>query len=135
MLASENEPREELTFGQQMNESAEPEQPSVAQVYAVPKKRQRKTGSRSGIGAKIVALADTLAVLTILAGLALAWGFTPVTLKLLAVVAFLWLTSPVASHLIGRLEVTVNDQLPQEMQVEDSRFVAIEKEADQEVRR
>ena len=74
------------------------------------------------------ALADTLAVLTILAGLALAWGFTPVTLKL-------WLTSPVASHLIGRLEVTVNDQLPQEMQVEDSRFVAIEKEADQEVRR
>ena len=80
------------------------------------------------------ALADTLAVLTILAGLALAWGFTPVTLKLLAVVAFLWLTSPVASHLIGRLEVTVNDQLPLEMQVEDSRFVAIEKEADQEVR-
>ena len=81
------------------------------------------------------ALADTLAVLTILAGLALAWGFTPVSLKLLAVVAFLWLTSPVASHLIGRLEVTVNDQLPQEMQVEDSRFVAIEKEAEQEVRR
>ena len=81
------------------------------------------------------ALADTLAVLTILAGLAPAWGFTPVTLKLLAVVAFLWLTSPVASHLIGRLEVTVNDQLPQEMQVEDSRFVAIEKEAEQEVRR
>ena len=81
------------------------------------------------------ARADTLAVLTILAGLALAWGFTPVTLKLLAVVAFLWLTSPVASHLIGRLEVTVNDKLPQEMQVEDSRFVAIEKEADQEVRR
>ncbi len=81
------------------------------------------------------ALADTLAVLTILAGLALAWGFTPVSLKLLAVVAFLWLTSPVASHLIGRLEITVNDQLPLEMQVEDSRFVSVEKEADQEVRR
>ena len=80
------------------------------------------------------ALADTLAVLTILAGLALAWGFTPVSLKLLTVVAFLWLTSPVASHLIGRLEVTVNDQLPLEMQVEDSRFVSVEKEADQEVR-
>ena len=81
------------------------------------------------------ALADTLAVLTILAGLALAWGFTPVSLKLLTVVAFLWLTSPVASHLIGRLEVTVNDQLPLEMQVEDNRFVAVEKEADQEVRK
>ena len=80
------------------------------------------------------ALADTLAVLTILAGLGLAWGFTPVTLKLLAVVFFLWITSPVASHLIGRLEVTVNDQLSQEMQVEDRDFVAVEKEADQEVR-
>ena len=81
------------------------------------------------------ALADTLAVLTILAGLGLAWGFTPVTLKLLAVVVFLWLTSPVASHLIGRLEVTVNDQLSQEMQVEDRDFVAVEKEADREVRK
>ena len=81
------------------------------------------------------ALADTLAVLTILAGLGLAWGFTPVTLKLLAVVFFLWITSPVASHLIGRLEVTINDQLPLEMQVEDRDFVAEEKEADQEVRR
>ena len=80
------------------------------------------------------ALADTLAVLTILAGLGLAWGFTPVTLKLLAVVFFLWITSPVASHLIGRLEVTVNDQLSQEMQVEDRDFVAVEKEADREVR-
>ena len=81
------------------------------------------------------ALADTLAVLTILAGLALAWGFTPVTLKLLAVVFFLWITSPVASHLIGRLEVTINDQLPLEMQVEDGDFVAEEKEADREVRK
>ena len=80
------------------------------------------------------ALADTLAVLTILAGLALAWGCTPVTLKLLAVVFFLWITSPVASHLIGRLEVTINDQLPLEMQVEDQDFVAEEKEADREVR-
>ena len=80
------------------------------------------------------ALADTLAVLTILAGLGLAWGFTPVTLKLLAVVFFLWITSPVASHLIGRLEVTINDQLPLEMQVEDKEFVAEEKEADREVR-
>ena len=81
------------------------------------------------------ALADTLAVLTILAGLGLAWGFTPVTLKLLAVVFFLWITSPVASHLIGRLEVTINDQLPLEMQVEDKEFVAEEKEADREVRK
>lgn len=81
------------------------------------------------------ALADTLAVLTILAGLALASGWTPFSLKLLAVVVFLWLTSPVASHLIGRLEVTVNDRLSDEMRVDDAAFVASEKEADREVRR
>ncbi len=57
MYTNENEPREDITFGQQMNETAEPEQPSMAQVYAVPKKRQRKARSGNGFGAKIVALA------------------------------------------------------------------------------
>ena len=60
---NENEIREEITFGQQMNETAEPEEPSVAQVYAVPKKRQKKTGSRNGMGAKIVALALSCSLL------------------------------------------------------------------------
>ena len=54
---NDNEIREEITFGQQMDETVEPGQPSVAQVYAVPKKRQHKAKSRSGMGAKIVALA------------------------------------------------------------------------------
>ena len=58
--SNENEIREDpmQTFGQQMNETSEDtplEQPSTAQVYAVPKKRQHK--KRNGMGAKIVALA------------------------------------------------------------------------------
>ena len=79
------------------------------------------------------ALGDTLAVLTILAGLALANGFTPVSLKLLAVVVFLWLTSPVSSHLIGLLEVTVNDSLEKDVSVEDPAAVLEEKNAGPEV--
>ena len=60
--SNENEIREDpmQTFGQQMNEqteSAAQAEPSIAQVYAVPKKRQRKTRSHNGVGAKIVALA------------------------------------------------------------------------------
>ena len=80
------------------------------------------------------ALVDTLAVLTILAGLALADGFTPVSLKLLAVVVFLWLTSPVSSHLIGLLEVTVNDSLEKDVSVEDPAAVLEEKNAGPEVK-
>ncbi len=58
--SNENEIREDpmQTFGQQMNsqsETASQAEPSVAQVYAVPKKRQRSTSR--GMGAKIVALA------------------------------------------------------------------------------
>ena len=78
------------------------------------------------------ALADTLGALSITAGLALAEGFTPTSLKLLAVVVFLWLTSPVSSHLIARLEVTINDTLAQDMRVEDSAYVRQEKDGDEE---
>ena len=37
------------------------------------------------------------------------WGFT--ALKVALIVAFLWLASPVSSHLISRLEVTTNENL------------------------
>ena len=35
------------------------------------------------------------------------WGFT--TLKIALIAVFLWLASPVSSHLIARLEVTTNE--------------------------
>lgn len=38
-----------------------------------------------------------------LTGLILAQGFNNASLKMLLVILFLWLTSPVSSHLIGRL--------------------------------
>lgn len=44
------------------------------------------------------------------------WGFT--TLKVALIVAFLWLASPVSSHLISRLEVTTNEELEKYCRVE-----------------
>ncbi len=76
------------------------------------------------------ALVDTLGILTMLCGLMVAQGFSDATWKMLAVVGFLWLTSPVASHLIGRLEVTVNDDLAEDMAVADPALVREEKESE-----
>ena len=75
------------------------------------------------------ALLDTVGILLTLLGVIVAEGLTVASFKMVAVVIFLWLTSPVASHLIGRLEVTVNDHLDRAMEVEDPAMVAHEKEA------
>ena len=47
------------------------------------------------------------------------WGFT--ALKVALIVAFLWLASPVSSHLISRLEVTTNENLEDYCKVEDDK--------------
>ena len=44
------------------------------------------------------------------------WGFT--TLKVALIVAFLWLASPVSTHLISRLEVTTNENLEEYCKVQ-----------------
>lgn len=56
-------------------------------------------------------LMDTVSIFLMLSGLSVATGFTVATAKMVVVILFLWITSPVASHLIGRLEVTINDEL------------------------
>ena len=50
------------------------------------------------------ALADTLGLLLILAGLALLCGFTVHTAKLVLLVVILWAVNPVSAHLIARME-------------------------------
>ena len=76
------------------------------------------------------ALIDTAGILLMLLGLIVAEGFTVTSLKMLAVIAILWLTSPVSSHLIGRMEVTSNDELERDMTVADREAVIHEKEGD-----
>lgn len=76
------------------------------------------------------ALLDTVGILLMLLGVIVGQGFTMASLRMLVVICFLWITSPVAGHLIGRLEVTINDELDKDMTVADRRAVWHEKEGD-----
>ena len=60
---------------------------------------------------QVAAMGDTLGIGASLAGLMILFGFRFVTLKLALVVVFLWCASPVSSHLISRLEYTVDEDL------------------------
>ena len=57
------------------------------------------------------AMGDTLGILLVLGGLIVFSGFSFLSLKLLLTIVMLWLTSPVSSHLIGRLEIHVNENI------------------------
>lgn len=76
------------------------------------------------------ALMDTVGILLMLLGVICAIGFDITCLKILVVIAFLWMTSPVSGHLIGRMEITINDDLDHDMAVIDRDTVQSEKDAD-----
>ena len=76
------------------------------------------------------AILDTVGILLMLLGVIVATGFTFTSAKILIVIAFLWLTSPVAGHLIGRMEITINDDLDKSMAVIDRETVEHEKDAE-----
>ena len=59
------------------------------------------------------ALADTLGLFLITAGLLVLCGFTVHSAKLILAAVILWTVNPVAAHLIARMEV-LTDQLPGE---------------------
>ena len=63
------------------------------------------------------AMGDTLGLGASLLGLILLSGFNITSVKLGLVLVFLWLASPVSSHLISRLEVVTNEHLQQECQL------------------
>ena len=50
-------------------------------------------------------LGDTLGILLLFAGLWVLCGFSVFTLKLAVILLFLWVSSPVASHLIMRMVI------------------------------
>lgn len=64
------------------------------------------------------AMGDTLGLGASLLGLMMLFGFRFVTFKLALVVLFLWCASPVSSHLISRLEYTVDEDLEKFCEVE-----------------
>jgi len=63
------------------------------------------------------ALGDTMGILMIMLGLAVASGVNLLSLKLLLIIFLFWTASPVASHLIGRLELTTNEDLNREVKL------------------
>ena len=76
------------------------------------------------------ALFDTVGIVLMMLGVIVGEGFTLTSLKMLIIICILWLTSPVSGHLIGRLEITINDELEKDMVVMDERMVRHEKEGD-----
>ena len=57
------------------------------------------------------AMGDTLGIGISLTGLIILSGFNFSSLKMALIIVFLWLASPVSSHLISRLEVATNEHL------------------------
>ena len=57
------------------------------------------------------AMGDTLGIGICLLGLIILSGLNFTSLKMALIIVFLWMASPVASHLISRLEVVTNEQL------------------------
>lgn len=57
------------------------------------------------------AMGDTLGIGICLVGLMILSGFNFMTLKMALIVVFLWMASPVSSHLISRMESIINKNL------------------------
>ena len=64
------------------------------------------------------AMGDTLGIGVSLIGLIIFSGFNFTSLKMFLVILFLWLASPVSTHLIGRLEVTTDEELEKDCDIE-----------------
>lgn len=63
------------------------------------------------------AMGDTLGIGVSLTGLIVLSGLNFTSLKMALVILFLWLASPVSSHLIARLEVITNEHLRQDCEL------------------
>lgn len=61
------------------------------------------------------ALGDTMGIFLMMLGLAVANGANVLSIKLMLLVLLFWTASPVASHLIGRLELVTNEELDREV--------------------
>ncbi len=66
---------------------------------------------------QIAASVDTLGMLS--CGIGCRWltGLSMSTPKLILIVVFIWLTSPVSSHLISNLEASTNERLEDECEI------------------
>ena len=68
------------------------------------------------------AMGDTLGIGVSLTGLILLSGFNFTSLKMALIIVFLWLASPVSSHLISRLEVVTNEHLAEHCELPEDKW-------------
>ena len=64
------------------------------------------------------ALCDAFGVFMVLIGLILLRGVSMTAVKLVLILVFLWMTSPVATHLIAEMEVMTHPSIEKECEVE-----------------
>ena len=69
----------------------------------------------------VAAKCDTLGAILFLSGLAVWSGWNFVTLKLVLIIAFLWLTNPAATHLVAKTEMRTNPELKDMCKIIDDR--------------
>ena len=77
---------------------------------------------------QIAATGDTLGLCLSLIGLMIANGLNGTTAKMLLVLMFFWLASPVCSHVLSRMEYSTDEHL-----TDNLRFVTLE-EVEQELK-
>lgn len=65
----------------------------------------------------VAAKCDTLASLLVITGIIIYSGFSFLSLKLILVIVFLWITNPVATHLVGQTEIITNKDIKKECEV------------------
>lgn len=65
------------------------------------------------------ALCETLGMMLLVAGLSFILGISWHAAKMILIVVFIWLASPVSSHLIARAEVLTNADIEKELEVVD----------------
>ncbi len=65
------------------------------------------------------ATADTFGLLLTMLGLIIWKGISFEALKLVIIIGFFWVSGPVSSHLIARMEVSTNEKLEEECEVKE----------------
>ena len=65
------------------------------------------------------ATGDTFGLLLCMIGLIIWNGFGMEALKMLVIIVFFWISGPVSSHLIARMEVSTNEKLEEECEVKE----------------
>ena len=58
----------------------------------------------------IAAQSDTLGLMLVLAGVAVLTGFTFTTLKIVVIIVLFWMTGPVASHMLAKMEIDAQEK-------------------------